>query len=121
MRAKAVPLLIMLGTILIAAVWTSTPVWSADQRPPIPWEKFHHDHPRLFFNQAILEEVRARIEDGLNHDFYQEHLEWAESEYPKELEVGDYGQDAAIIAFIYLINHDPRALEAAKKTIETLN
>ena len=110
--------LVLWGLTLVFMVTAGTETFAADKRPALPWDNFNHDHPRLFFNKSILEDVRARIKRGEAHDFYQEHLEWAESLYSKEPDVGDHGQQAAILAFIYLINKDPRALAAAKKRLK---
>jgi hypothetical protein len=82
--------------------------------------KIRPDHPRLFFNADTFPQVRARAL-GAERPWYDrrkaqvDKLLMALGDQP---EVKEHGQDAAMAAFVYLVERDPKYLNLAKRLLD---
>ncbi|MBM3498916.1 MAG: hypothetical protein FJX74_09625, partial [Armatimonadetes bacterium] len=89
---------------------------------PLPdWvSEIHPDHPRLFFNAETFPRVRERAL-GPESAWYGRRKATVDkllAELGDQPEVKEHGQDAAMAAFVYLVEGEPKYLDLAKRLLD---
>ena len=90
------------------------------QQPPDWTAKIRPDHPRLFFNADTLPQVRERAlgPERTWYDARKAQVDRVAAALGATPEVKEYGPEAAMAAFVYLVEGDARYRDLAKQLLD---
>ncbi len=83
----------------------------------LPMKQFRKNHPRLFLNNKLILKIKKELY-GKRLDYYKSIKHWANKNLKKKFKSGDYGNQAAAYALIYLFEKELKYLSVSKKLLK---